>query len=275
MIAFNPFLKIQARMVADGMPKLAVAYSGGLDSRFLCYAAARAGASVLALHCRGPHIPREETEEACAFAREARLRLEIVDADPLGLPEVASGSKRRCYACKKCMLSRIKTRLAELGEQDRVLCDGSNLDDLALYRPGRRALEEEGVRSPLCECGIAKQDLLDLARIMPSLAPSRPPRPCLLTRYQYGVAPRAGELARLAEAEAGLAGLRDPEGRPLLGDFRLRLTPEPLLQAERFEESFRPLAAPLLERLGFGGFGIAAGGPVSGYFDREEEKASG
>ena len=82
MIAFNPFLKIQARMVADGMPRLAVAYSGGLDSRFLCFAASRAGASVLALHCHGPHIPEEETEEAIAFAREARLRLELVQADP-------------------------------------------------------------------------------------------------------------------------------------------------------------------------------------------------
>ena len=274
MIAFNPFLKIQARMVADGMPRLAVAYSGGLDSRFLCYAAARAGASVLALHCHGPHIPAEETEEAIAFAREARLKLELVEADPLGLPEAACGSKQRCYACKKFMISRIKARLAELGEQDRVLCDGSNADDLALYRPGRRALEEEGVRSPLCECGIAKQDLLDLAQTMPSLAPSRPPRACLLTRFAYGVPPRAEALGRVARAEAALARLKDDGGQPLLGDFRLRLTPSPLLQAERFEDAWRAIVAPLLEKEGFAGFDVLAGEPVSGYFDRAGEKAS-
>ncbi|MBQ1846284.1 MAG: PP-loop family protein [Desulfovibrio sp.] len=261
-------------MVADRMPRLAVAYSGGLDSRFLCFAASRAGASVLALHCHGPHIPEEETEEAIAFVREARLRLELVQADPLALPEVACGAKLRCYACKKLMLSRIKARLKELGEEDRVLCDGSNTDDLAVFRPGRKALEEEGVRSPLCECGIVKQDLLDLAQTLPSLAPSRPPRPCLLTRLAYGVPPSAGLLERLARAEAGLARLKDETGQPLLGDFRLRITPKPLLQAERFEDAWRSLAAPLLEQEGFAGFGVLAGGPVSGYFDREGEMAS-
>ena len=155
-----------------------------------------------------------------------------------------------------------------------MLCDGSNADDLALYRPGRRALEEEGVRSPLCECGIAKQDLLDLAQTMPSLAPSRPPRACLLTRFAYGVPPRAEALGRVARAEAALARLKDDGGQPLLGDFRLRLTPSPLLQAERFEDAWRAIVAPLLEKEGFAGFDVLAGEPVSGYFDRAGEKAS-
>ncbi len=109
---------------------------------------------------------------------------------------------------------------------------------------------------------------------MPSLAPSRPPRPCLLTRCAYGVPPRAGELARVARAEAGLARLKDEDGQPLLGDFRLRLTPAPLLQAERFDDAWRGIVAPLLEKEGFAGFGVIAGGPVSGYFDSVGDKAS-
>ena len=75
-------------------------------------------------------------------------------------------------------------------------------------------------------------------------------------------------------AKAGLARLKDDAGQPLLGDFRLRLAPSPLLQAERFEAAWRDIVAPLLEKEGFAGFDVLAGAPVSGYFDRTGEKAS-
>ena len=137
-------------------PRLAIAFSGGLDSRFLCFSALRAGASVLALHARGPHIPEYETREAVDFAENLHLPLIVFDTDPLTLPDAVHNTKRRCYACKKNLLSRIRTLLAERGETERTLCDGTNHSDLAVFRPGLLALQEEGVLSPLALSGYDK-----------------------------------------------------------------------------------------------------------------------
>ena len=88
-----------------GLPPLAVAFSGGLDSRFLCHAARLCGCDVLALHARGPHIPPEESAQAAQWARENSLPLLLVDFDPLALPEVAANSRERCYGCKKGLIT--------------------------------------------------------------------------------------------------------------------------------------------------------------------------
>jgi len=125
-------------------PRLAIAFSGGLDSRFLCFAALRAGADVLALHARGPHIPAYETEEAAAFAEDLHLPLAVFSVDPLLLPDAAHNTKRRCYACKKNLIVRMKALLQERGRTDFTLCDGTNHSDLAVFRPGLAALQEEG-----------------------------------------------------------------------------------------------------------------------------------
>ena len=122
-----------------GLPPLAVAFSGGLDSRFLCHAARLCGCDVLALHARGPHIPPEESAQAAQWARENSLPLLLVDFDPLALPEVAANSRERCYGCKKGLITTLRMALRETeGERDesrRLLCDGSNADDLRALRP--------------------------------------------------------------------------------------------------------------------------------------------
>lgn len=84
-----------------GLPPLAVAFSGGLDSRFLCHAARLCGCDVLALHARGPHIPPEESARAAQWARENSLPLLLVDFDPLALPEVAANSGSAATAVKR------------------------------------------------------------------------------------------------------------------------------------------------------------------------------
>lgn len=215
-------------------PRLAIAFSGGLDSRFLCFSALRAGASVLALHARGPHIPEYETREAVDFAENLHLPLIVFDTDPLTLPDAAHNTKRRCYACKKNLLSRIRALLAERGETERTLCDGTNHSDLAVFRPGLLALQEEGVLSPLALSGYDKPLIREKAVEEGMALPSFPPRPCLLTRYAYGLCPERAVLAALGRAEKKLLDLKNGEGGRLLGDFRLRLTPDPVLQCTRF-----------------------------------------
>lgn len=91
---------------------MAVAYSGGLDSRFLCHAALLRGCDVLAVHVFGPHIPAQESAGATAWAQQRGLPLRTARFDPLALPEVASNSPQRCYGCKTGLVQLLRGELA-------------------------------------------------------------------------------------------------------------------------------------------------------------------
>lgn len=251
-------------------PRLAIAFSGGLDSRFLCFAALRAGADVLALHARGPHIPAVETEEAEAFAAELRLPLTVFSVDPLLLPDAAHNTKRRCYACKKNLIGSMKALLQESGRTGFTLCDGTNHSDLAVFRPGLAALQEEGVFSPLALCGYEKPLIRSAAEKAGMRLPSFPPRPCLLTRFAYGLSPDRETLAALGRAEKKLLDLRDGAGDCLLGDFRLRLTPAPVLQCARFRPEWQGAVDQILREAGFFSWTVKVTERVSGFFDAAE-----
>ena len=303
------------------LPPLVVAFSGGIDSRFLSHAALLSGCDVLAVHARGPHIPAGESAHALAWARRRGLPLLVVDFDPLSLPEVATNSRQRCYACKTGLLAAIGAALAEVGQQGRIVCDGSNADDLVAFRPGLRALQEAGVVSPLAESGMDKAAIRAAARATGLDDPDQRARPCLLTRLAYGLEPDADVLARLAAAEEALAGLTIPQlsektpaataacmaagsGAPYvtgaagtmgaagaagaaqgesvaghgadaektvspLGDLRLRLTPDPVLQVEALPPELAGRVQEILAQHGFSGCELRVGQGISGFFDRQ------
>ncbi|MBZ2172379.1 hypothetical protein EKK70_09020 [Desulfovibrio sp. DS-1] len=261
------------------MPELAVALSGGLDSRFLTHAALLAGCRVTALHITGPHMPPRETAEARRWATARGATFTTVPLDPLTIPAIAAGDRDRCYHCKHAAFTALLATAAPL-----PLCDGTNADDLTAYRPGLRALRELGIRSPLAEAGLAKADIRALAARTGMDRPNQAARPCLLTRLAYGMRPDAATLARLAAAEEELEDLG-------LWDFRLRLAPgaPPCLQlgpahampqaatagttAAGTTPANFALPPPdalhrILARHGFVDAAIEADGPVSGYFDR-------
>ena len=273
--------------VLGGLPRIAVAYSGGLDSRFLCHAALLCGCDVLAVHVLGPHIPPQESAGAAAWAQQRGLPLRTAHFDPLALPEVCNNSTLRCYGCKTGLVNLLRAELAAAEDgPGRVLCDGTNADDLQAYRPGLRALEEGRVRSPLAEAGLAKAAVREAARATGLDRPEQRARPCLLTRMAYGMQPDAATLARLAAAEEALAQAGGPpvaqgagdathaecvwqaDGHVgPLGDFRLRLTPEPVLQAEQVPEALRAQVQGILQSHGFWPCRMELGGSISGFYD--------
>lgn len=260
------------RGLLAALPRVAVALSGGLDSRFLCHMALAAGCDLVALHASGPHVPGEESAAAGDWARPRGLRVITIVHDPLALPEVAANSRERCYACKRALIAGMRAALAAAGEEGRVLCDGGNFDDLQAFRPGLRAVAEARVRSPLAEAGLTKAAIRELARVTGLDRPGQAARPCLLTRLAYGMAPDAALLARVAAAEAALAALdaadkaaHGPCGG--LGDFRLRLAPEPVLQCARLPERLAARVDAALAAHAFAPFGLVTGGKVSGFFD--------
>ena len=199
-----------------------IAYSGGLDSRFLAFAASNLGYHVVLLHVAGPHMAPSESEGAFKDARDMGLTVTVITANPLGITELTAAGKNRCYVCKR----HVFTELLKHAAGGR-LCDGTNASDLTVYRPGRKALTELGIHSPLAEAGIGKPDIRRIARTMGMAHPDQAARPCLLTRFPYGMMPDAGTLSLIAEAEDWLEA--QPEARGL--KFRLRF-PNPQKQDE-------------------------------------------
>ena len=210
--------------------RLGIAFSGGLDSRFLAHAAVLAGLEPLLLHASGPHIAPSESALAAAWAARRGAHFERIETNPLVQPEVADNTLERCYHCKRFLFEHLLQRLRdpEHGASP-SLCDGSNLSDRAVYRPGLRAIRELGIRSPLAEAGLDKNGIRAAAGLSDMDDPDQRARPCMLTRLAYGLRPTPQILKRLATAEEAIARVlygASPETTKNSPDFRLRMPAE-------------------------------------------------
>lgn len=210
MTAGLPAGLVEALRSASRSGRIALAYSGGLDSRFLAFSAKKAGLTPLLYHVKGPHVAPAETESAIERAREMGLSVTLLPFDP-SVIDLASAGRARCYVCKKTLFTGLLKRLAE-DRPGLSLCDGTNASDLTVFRPGRKALEELGVLSPLAEARIAKADIRRIGAAIGLPAPDQAARPCLLTRFPYGVTPPREALDTVAEVEAFLETLPDAAG---------------------------------------------------------------
>ncbi|MCR4666400.1 MAG: PP-loop family protein [Desulfovibrio sp.] len=251
------------------MAPLAIACSGGLDSRLLCHVALLAGLKCIAIHIRGPHIPERDTSLTLAWAREEHLPLLSLDLDVLLLDEVRKNSKNRCYICKKNLFRSIRNTLATL-HTGYTLCDGSNADDAKEYRPGRLATKEEKILSPFELTGIGKSEIRELARDLKLSRPDQAPSPCLLTRLAYGLTADKKLLAHLSRTEEQLIIFLTAEAKERhesVPSLRLRLTPDPVLQLTSFTEEMRKPLRQLLENAGYPRCRLHITQKISGFFD--------
>jgi len=159
------------------------------------------GAGATAITFTGPHIAPGELAEAWALARRLKVRHVVRAFDPLSLPEFRHNTLERCYACKHAIITQAWKIAAACGIP--VLWDGTNLDDLADFRPGMRAIKELGVESPLLLADLGKAGVRTLSRSL-GLDEARPSQSCLATRFPYGTELTENDLARVARAEAWL-----------------------------------------------------------------------
>ena len=204
--------------------RFALAYSGGMDSRFLAHAAKLLGFAPLLLMATGPQVPPEEEKFGEAWARKNGFSFQKVEVDALSLPLVAKNDRRRCYECKREIFTRLKERLASVEKEEFPLCDGTNASDAHAYRPGTQAVQELGVLSPLALAGLSKADIYRLAARTGMERPDQKPRPCLLTRLPYGMKADSETLRALAAGENAVRLALEEGGLPE-ADFRLRLVP--------------------------------------------------
>ncbi|MGB8993483.1 MAG: ATP-dependent sacrificial sulfur transferase LarE [Desulfobaccales bacterium] len=183
-------------------PRAALLFSGGLDSSLLLAVAAKVlGPGLTAITFTGPHIVPGELAAAWALARRLRVRHVVRHFDPLSLPAFRHNRPERCYVCKRAIITQARQIAAARGLK--VLWDGTNVDDLAEFRPGLRALRELGVESPLLLAGLGKAAIRVRSRDL-GLDGARPSQSCLATRFPYHAALTRQDLARVGQGEAWL-----------------------------------------------------------------------
>ena len=195
-------------------PRVAIAFSGGVDSAYLLYTAIKYGAQVKAYFVKTAFQPQFELDDANALAAQLGAELQILPVNILSHPEVTENPADRCYHCKKALFSAI---LASAKADDfPLLLDGTNASDDASDRPGMQALKELGVRSPLRECGLTKDVIRTLSRQAGLFTHDKPSYACLATRIPAKDPITADKLRRTEAAESYLSSLG-------LRDFRIRL----------------------------------------------------
>lgn len=164
---------------------LAIAFSGGVDSTFLAAVAKNElGDRAVAVTALSPTYPPAERKEAIRLARRIGIAHEIVESNELDIPGFAGNPTNRCYFCKSELFKVVK----EVAERRGIahVADGSNADDLADYRPGRKAVAEQGVMSPLLDAGLTKAEIRTLSRKMKLPTADKPAFACLASRFPYG-----------------------------------------------------------------------------------------
>jgi len=191
--------------------RVAVAFSGGVDSSFLLKSAldVLGAGNVVILHARSCLQKKIEQERAETWLSRHGYSLDVehlfLELDPLGWKEFVRNPEDRCYLCK---LRMYRCFLDELDRLDiHVLLDGTNIDDLKDRRPGLRAIHELGVQTPLVSCGLGKTDIRDLSRELKLDTSDQPSSSCLATRIPHGLEVTVSRLESIAACENGLAEL--------------------------------------------------------------------
>lgn len=195
-------------------PKVAIAFSGGVDSSYLLYAALNSGAEVCAYYVKSAFQPQFELDDALRLAKQLNARMTVIDVDVLASEIVASNPSDRCYHCKKVIFATIAREAQKDGFT--VLLDGTNASDEETDRPGMRALRELKVLSPLRDCGLTKTEIRRLSREAGLFTWDKPAYACLATRIAAGETITNEKLAATEAAENFLFSLG-------FTDFRVRM----------------------------------------------------
>jgi uncharacterized protein len=235
--------------IIRGYGRAAVAFSGGVDSSFLCAAAREElGDGALAITIVSPMLPKSELADARRVAELVGIRHILVEAGEIE-EEVAANPKDRCYHCKRREFGAIAGAARDAGVG--IVLDGTNLDDEGDYRPGMRAVAELGVASPLREAGLTKEDIRELSRRLGLPTSDKPAFACLASRIPYGERIDAAKLARVEKAEDYLRGLGFRQFRVRSHGDLARIEVDPRERPKLFSEERLDAMAAAFESFGF------------------------
>ena len=215
------------------LEKVAVAYSSGVDSTFLLYAAKEAvGENAIAVTSCSASFPNREKVEANDFCKEYGIRQLVFESNELENEEYVKNPPNRCYICKKALF----TGMLKLAEENGFchMLEGSNLDDDGDYRPGMQAIAELQVKRPLKKIGFTKQEIRLLSRYLGLPTWSKASFACLASRFPYGEEITSTKLRMVEQAEDYLMSFGFKQ-------FRVRIHGENLARIELLPEDFSRL----------------------------------
>ncbi len=227
-----------------------VAFSGGVDSTFVAATAHDVlGDRALAVTGVSPSIPASEVEEAQELSRTIGIAHELIETHEMDRPGYVENSPQRCYPCKTELYSLLSAMARERGFA--YVVDGCNVDDLGDHRPGRVAASEHGVRSPLIEAGLTKEEIRALSRERGLPTWDKPAMACLSSRIPYGAPVTVEALERIGAAEAFLRSLGLRQLRVRHHDDVARIELEPDEMAMLMRDGNRDRVVERLKELGY------------------------
>ncbi len=194
------------KKIIKEMASMIIAFSGGTDSSFLLALSVEIlGEKVIAVTAKSPTYPEKELTEAKAIVDRLNCRHKIINTDELEIEEFRNNPRNRCYFCKKELflkLISIKNKY-----KFNFVADGTNYDDLNTFRPGIKALKELGIRSPLAEAGLTKEEIRKYSKLLNLSTWNKPALACLASRFPYGEEISESKLKKIEKAENFLYSL--------------------------------------------------------------------
>ena len=233
-----------------GFGSAAVAFSSGVDSTFLLYAAKEAlGDNVIAVTAQSSSFPERELKETKAFCQSHQIRQFIFESGELDIEGFSQNPENRCYLCKRELFKKILKIAAS--ENIVVVVEGSNLDDNGDYRPGLQAVAELGIKSPLRSIGFTKDDIRALSRHFNLPTWSKQSFACLSTRFVYGETITKEKLGMVDKAEQLLLDLGFHQVRVRIHGTMARIEVLPEEFAKLISEEIRNQITSSLKSFGF------------------------
>ncbi len=230
--------------------KIAIAFSGGVDSTFLTKVAKDVlGENAVAVTISSILVTDDELKEADDFCKVENIEHLIYKADVLSIPGFEDNPPDRCYICKKAIFTNVKNLVGERGIS--VIAEGTNVDDDGDYRPGMRAIKELGVRSPLKEAGLTKAEIRELSCMLGLKTWNKPSCACLASRFAYGEVINKDKLDMIYSAECYIRSMGFEQFRVRLQDGIARIELRPADIQKFIENGIKDKVSEKLHALGF------------------------